>query len=144
MDTLGSLERTRGSARFDAYQRSAVWALFNQLMDNGRCAHPTTSTTCNAPVRRLSIPFHEMAWFWWCCRRSCRVPIAEAFQRAVMCAPYQDELTYLRQTDGSVAALPAWYWFGQGARRQPPTSFRSDILDTISDIRRAWLIEPMH
>jgi len=54
MDTLGSLERTRGLSYFDAYQRSAVWALFNQLMDDGRCAHHATATTYNAPVRGLS------------------------------------------------------------------------------------------
>jgi hypothetical protein len=63
--------------------------------------------------------------------------------RGGVCARYQDELTYLRQADGSVAALPAWYWLARGAR-EPPTSFRSDIIDTIGDIRRAWLIEPMH
>lgn len=60
MDTLGSLDRTRGSARFDAYQRSAVWALFNQLMEAGRCTQHATATTYNMPVRRLSTPFHEM------------------------------------------------------------------------------------
>ena len=40
---------------------------------------------------------------------------------------YPHHLTHRRQADGSCCA-----------------ALRADIVDTLSDIRRAWLIEPMH
>lgn len=50
----------------------------------------------------------------------------------------QDRIACMRLSDGSTAALPTWYWYGQGSISKHENVVDPAVVETLKDIRRQW------